>query len=109
MILMIFHIFMTPKMFFLNLFQVRRGPPFLKKSALPGNQVKSSYRVSVSLPGVGKIPVARYMLRLSYLRDLHLIRRFEAGTLGWVLNPRRFDAGCLFLHELMMTLSEPMV
>ena len=37
-----------------------KGTPFLKIPALPGNREKSSYRVSVSLPGVGKIPVARW-------------------------------------------------
>ena len=45
-------------MILLNIFKVE-GDPVLKIPALPGNREKSPYRVSVSLPGVGKIPVAR--------------------------------------------------
>ena len=44
---------------FSDFFSSSKGTPFLKIPALPGNQEKSSYQVSVSLPGVGKIPVAR--------------------------------------------------
>ena len=44
--------------FFKFCFQAK-GTPFLKIPALPGNREKSSYRVSVSLPGVGKIPVLK--------------------------------------------------
>ena len=41
-----------------------KGTPFLKIPALPGNWEKTSDRVSVSLPGVGKIPVASLPLAI---------------------------------------------
>ncbi len=59
MIFMIFWDFYHVKNDFFEIFSSSKGTPFLKIPALPGNQEKYSYRVSVSLPGVGKIPVAR--------------------------------------------------
>ena len=53
---------MTPKNILFEFFSSSKGTPFLKIPALLGNLEKSSYRVSVSLPGVGKIPVARHSM-----------------------------------------------
>ena len=50
--------FYDAKHVFFEIVSSSKGTPFLKIPALPGNREKSSYRVSVSLPGVGKIPVA---------------------------------------------------
>ena len=58
MILMNFWDFYHAKKYFFEFFSSSKGTPFLKIPALPGNREKSPYRVSVSLPGVGKIPVA---------------------------------------------------
>ena len=58
MIFMFFKIFITQKKCF-ELFSSSKELHFSKFPRYRVNREKSSYQVSVSLPGVGKIPVAR--------------------------------------------------
>ena len=62
-----------------------KGTPFIKILALPGNREKPSYRVSVSLPGVGKIPVARGYLSLACFLSFDVDQHAPQSQKTWRL------------------------